>query len=154
MTTDAALYRLGDDPVARLPRTTLEKGFSHLSNEIEPAVVRAARALNLFSLVIVLILTGLDAYSLLTGRSAGEERTKSLYSMVVYPLGALFMVWLITALRQRRRSAWRAQAAWSVLSLVSFPVGTVLNGLLLVWWFRRDTRAWFGLGEQPADPEV
>ena len=140
--------------MARRPRTTLEKGFRHLSNEIEPAVVRAARALNLFSLVIVLILTGLDAYSLLTGRSAGEERTKSLYSMVVYPLGALFMVWLITALRQRRRSAWRAQAAWSVLSLVSFPVGTVLNGLLLVWWFRRETRAWFGLGEQPADPEV
>ena len=51
-------------------------------------------------------------------------------------------------IRDRRRgvpAAWNVQAVVSVLGLLAFPLGTLLHLLILLKWFRPETKSWFGL---------
>lgn len=61
-------------------------------------------------------------------------------ALVGCALLAAFFVWLGVALLRARKWAWFAQVTLSVIGLLNFPVGTVLNAVILVFFFRDPVR--------------
>lgn len=60
-------------------------------------------------------------------------------------LACAYLIFLGVGLLKGSKGAWYGQVALSVIGLVGFPVGTLLNGAILVLLFRRDSRDFFGV---------
>lgn len=56
---------------------------------------------------------------------------------------ALFYLFVGLGLLKGRKLAWYFQVALSAIGLLGFPLGTILNGLILVFFFLPNTRAYF-----------
>jgi hypothetical protein len=66
--------------------------------------------------------------------------------------GALLVICLITAilflllgigLLKGSKVSWYLQIALSILGLLAFPLGTIINGVVLYFFFRRDIRDFY-----------
>ncbi len=58
---------------------------------------------------------------------------------------AVSFLFLGIGLLKGSRLTWYLQAVLSVLGLFFFPIGTALNALILVFFFQRRTRDFFGI---------
>jgi hypothetical protein len=56
-----------------------------------------------------------------------------------------YFVFLGIGLLKGWKAAWYGQIVMSVIGLTGFPVGTVLNAVILFLLFRRNTRGYFGV---------
>jgi hypothetical protein len=56
---------------------------------------------------------------------------------------AVLFVAIGVGLLKGKKLAWFFQVALSVLSLLAFPFGTVLNGIILVFFFQKPVRDYF-----------
>jgi hypothetical protein len=63
---------------------------------------------------------------------------------VLYFLLWAVAIWQNGALKRAAPSAWITQIILSVLGLLGFPLGTIINGYILSQWFQPETKAWFG----------
>lgn len=52
-------------------------------------------------------------------------------------------VWVGVALLKGRKWAWYCQVTLSVLGLLGFPLGTLLNGAMLLFFFQKNVRDFF-----------
>ena len=64
-------------------------------------------------------------------------------AMVVCLCFLFFFLWIGIGLLKGKKLAWYLQIAMSILGVVGFPVGTVLNVLILVFFFRPSVRNYF-----------
>ena len=56
-----------------------------------------------------------------------------------------FYFWLLIGLKRGTKAAYYVQLAVSILGLLNFPFGIVVNVYILYQWFRPETKAWFGV---------
>ncbi len=56
---------------------------------------------------------------------------------------ALFYLWIGIGLLKARKIAWYFQVALSVIGLIGFPFGTILNTVILVLFFQSPVRSYF-----------
>jgi hypothetical protein len=63
---------------------------------------------------------------------------------VLYFLLWAVAIWQNGALKRAAPSAWITQIILSVIGLLGFPLGTIINGYILSQWFQPETKAWFG----------
>lgn len=108
-----------------------------------PSGVRDARILALlgaiFSCIIIIVLIGL----FMTKGSQGD-----IGSSVILWIYALFFplyAWLLFGLKRGLKGAYYTQMIVSIVGLIGFPIGTLINGYILYKWFRPETKAWFGV---------
>ena len=55
-------------------------------------------------------------------------------------LSTLFHIWLGVALLKARKVAWITQVVLGVIGLLGFPLWTILNGVILIFFFRPAVR--------------
>lgn len=119
--------------------------------------------LNFISVFFMAILAVFSVVALIFGNSFGLYQTvttkmQELYPTTNYTLGLnlVFGLLLFAALAfgalalavgvgllKGKKFAWYVQVAASVLGLFGFPFGTVLNGVILVFFFQQPIRTYF-----------
>ncbi len=52
-------------------------------------------------------------------------------------------IWIGLSLLKGKKFAWYVQVAFSVLGLFGFPIGTILNAVILLFFFQHSTRDYF-----------
>lgn len=112
-----------------------------------PPAVKDARLLNILGAILFLLITAFLVPSLFqASRSNAPEGFGVAAGMVMLygGIGAI-CVYQAIAIRKGIPGAWRQQAVLSILGLINFPLGTLLNGLLLAKWFKPEVKAWFGV---------
>jgi len=123
-----------------------------------PGVVRAARLLALIAAVLGGLLFAMVLLMAIGGKAEVTVSSPALLPLVpVIPwffvalMGILVGVslWLFRALAQGTPAAWSVGLVWSVIGLAGFPVGTIINGLILHYWVRPETKAWFRQAPRP-----
>ena len=62
-----------------------------------------------------------------------------------YSLLFPFYIWLLVGLKRGTKAAYYVQMILSIVGLIGFPIGTLINGYILATWFRPETKAWFGV---------
>ncbi len=55
----------------------------------------------------------------------------------------IFFIWVGVGLLKANKAAWYVQIALSILGLLSIPFGTVINTVILVFFFQRPVRDYF-----------
>ena len=68
-----------------------------------------------------------------------------LFGFILF-LSLLFLAFFIAVsigLLKGKRFAWYSQITMSVMGLIGFPVGTILNGIILVFFFQQPIRGYF-----------
>lgn len=82
--------------------------------------------------------------------------------MVRALLGMLGMVWLCNAFKRHEALAWYVQIVLAILAFIpafghlgfpslliqGIPLGIVFHLIILCFWFRPETKAWFGLNRK------
>ena len=56
-----------------------------------------------------------------------------------------FYVWLLSGLKRGVKAAYYVQMVISIIGVLGFPIGTLINGYILFKWFKPETKAWFGV---------
>ena len=127
-----------------------------------PGIVIFVAILNFLTTAVFFLLAAISVMGLLFGNIFGiyEYMTQRLsqYSHANPSVGLslLFIIFLAVSvtflfcflflgigLLKGRRLAWYFQIALSVLGLLSFPVGTLVNAVILVLFFQAPTRDYF-----------
>ena len=82
--------------------------------------------------------------------TVGEQKTAE--SAIVQWVALLFYgglgitsIWLLFGLKRGYPSAWTVQMILSIVGLIMFPLVTIISILILVNWFKPDTKAWFSI---------
>lgn len=132
-------------------------------NPAKPAVVIISAVLNLIGAAIAGFVLLASVIGLLYGAGAGLFNTVTARMSELYPsinasfgisflLGFLivfsgtftfFYLMLALSLLKGRKWAWYAQVCLSVVGLVGFPIWTVVNGVILYFFFQPPTRNFF-----------
>lgn len=76
-----------------------------------------------------------------------DEKTDAIEKGIfvfVLALVWIFAIWLNRALKKGTPAGWTGQIIFSILGLLSFPIGTAIHGYILSQWFKPETKAWFG----------
>src|SRR5437867_11488884 len=68
--------------------------------------------------------------------SAAEK----LFGVLFYVALLALNIWLNRAMKKGTPAAWMAQFILSVLGLLAFPLGTLINGYILSQWFKPESR--------------
>lgn len=127
-----------------------------------PGVVRVVRLLYRIGVGIgcFLLLVGLWFFVMGLGSGLGSVTANSLPSslgrnvsgILPYLLWFAFIgglmalyLWIIRALGQGVTAVWYVELVLSIIGLPGFPIGTIINGLILFYWVKPETKAWFGL---------
>jgi hypothetical protein len=55
------------------------------------------------------------------------------------------LVWLNRGLKRGTQSAWTVQLILSIVGLLGFPLGTLINGYILSQWSKPEVKWWFDL---------
>jgi hypothetical protein len=121
------------------PRPHLTGHDTH--NRNEPSVVRDARIL----CILVMIISGIW---ILAGGFALASPDRQGKEVLMLPVGiGIFGValWHFFQLNNRNSLAWGLQQVFSGLGLFAFPLGTIINVLILTKWYKPEVRAWFGM---------
>lgn len=109
-----------------------------------PAVVSVARVL---AVLAIAVFTPVLCYVGLIVMDDGPSST--IPNMVAWAMACALLVlhgWLVVALGRRRPAGWWILSALAGLwAVFGFPIGTVVAGLLLYWWVKPATKAWFSL---------
>lgn len=109
-----------------------------------PQIVKGARFVNIFSFMLLFLIT-LAVLSVALGDvQAGDLPMILTISTLCVVLTGVFF-WLAIALRNASKAAWTAQIVVSSIGLLLFPPGTIIHGYILSKWFQPETKAWFGL---------
>ena len=129
----------------------------------KPAVVIITAVLNFIGAAIAGLVLVASVVGLLYGAGAGifstiTSRMSQLYPSINASYGVSFLLGFLIAfsgaftffyamlalsLLKGRKWAWYAQVCLSVMGLVGFPIWTVVNGLILYYYFRPATRGYF-----------
>lgn len=122
--------------------------------EEEPAIVRTARSLFIFTAIVYLGIAGFALMALIApalerGRHAEGEKLLLIIGLVVLPLCvalAARCAWVVQQLRHGGLSMWRAVFNLAIVGCIVLvpPLGIVLNLPLLIAWVRPETKEWFG----------
>ncbi len=114
-----------------------------------PQSVKSARTADLFlgilySLVGILnILIGIGAMST-TSTTNADTISNLIGGIVVFPL-AVAHLWVGVCLKKGGKGMWTAQLVLSIISLIGMcGCGTILHAIVLLGWFKDETKAWFG----------
>ena len=130
-----------------------------------PGVILFVAILNFLSAAIGFIVALCSVLALALGASAGlyEQITHQLsqaqppvnlsfgvtfFFMMILALGLAFGAFFLTiglGLLKRKRYAWYLQVAMSVVGLLGFPFGTIVNGLILAFFFQSNVRNFFNI---------
>jgi membrane protein insertase Oxa1/YidC/SpoIIIJ len=113
-----------------------------------PDAVRSAYTLSLLGMVLYGLFTILSV----NGAIADAAR----FDLVALPVPTILMPFLFGTLtflnfylmrghRKADKNVWRFQIGVSLVCLLMFPLGTLLHALVLVGWFRPETKAWYGI---------
>jgi len=81
---------------------------------------------------------------LLVNLAKAEDVIAKVILIVVFGLFFILQIWLNRALRAGKQAAWTVQMVMSILGLIGFPIGTLINGVILASWFKPETKEWFG----------
>lgn len=65
-------------------------------------------------------------------------------ALIAAAFGTFFLV-IGLGLLKRKRFAWYLQVAMSVLGLLGFPFGTIVNGLILAFFFQAPVRNYYNV---------
>lgn len=108
-----------------------------------PSGVRDARTLAwlgaVFSGIIVIIMLVLFV------KQGAQGILGSSAFLLIYVVFFPLYVWLLLGLKRGTKGAYYVQMIVSIIGLIGFPVGTLINGYILYKWFRPETKAWFGV---------
>ncbi len=66
-------------------------------------------------------------------------------SLAIIFVATAISAWFVFGFRQQQSLTWKAQIGMAVLSLLSFPVGTIIYGALLYFWFQPEVKRWFNI---------
>lgn len=108
-----------------------------------PAGVRNARALAWLGVIVYGFFFIFALMALFSGGLNGAAGS-SIF-MMIFALFFPFYIWLLSALKKGVRAAYSVQMILSILGLLGFPLGTIINGYILYQWSRPETKAWFGV---------
>lgn len=117
-------------------------------SKILPVGVRVARLVNLFqaALSFVLLAVTLVVGALTIRRGGIPPKDIVIIALALWVLVLvifLFSVWLIIGLGKLNPLARKMQILVSIICLLSFPVGTVLHGIVLYYMFTKETKQAF-----------
>lgn len=126
---------------------------------MKPGIVIAAAMLNFISAAFSLLWSVLCAAAILFGNTlgvlnalAGRIQEVNVALSVNVVLGfvlavtlavGLFYIWLGVGLLKGKGAAWYLQVAASLIGLLFFPIGTVVNGVILAFFFTPAVRSYF-----------
>ena len=65
------------------------------------------------------------------------------FFLVLFSLIAVLAVGVGVSLLKGKKFAWYLQVAFSVLGLFGFPIGTILNAVILIFFFQSPVRGYF-----------
>jgi len=131
-----------------------------------PGIVLFVAVLNFIGAGVSAIWFGLCAVALLFGNAMGVYQAVmaqvsknmpnlntanlnlglNLILIVLMIFAAVFgtlAIWIGLSLLKGKRFAWYVQVAFSVLGLFGFPIGTILNTVILIFFFQHATRDYF-----------
>lgn len=128
-----------------------------------PGIVIFVAILNFISAAAFLGLSVLWAVALIFGNVIGiydtvTQRISQFYQSPNYALGfnfvfgvllciclvfAVFFFWEGLGLLKRNKIAWYIQIALSVIGLMGIPIGTILNAIILIFFFQSSVREHF-----------
>ncbi len=106
----------------------------------------------LFSLLGLFFGSALSAMQTVSRRLSEVAASANLSFGVTFIFAALFMIsaalliffiWVAFGLLRAKKAAWYVQIALSILGLLSVPLGTVINTVILVLFFQRPVRDYF-----------
>ena len=106
----------------------------------------------IFSLIVVLLGARASAYQYVTKQIANYYPQLHLAGSLQVIFGIIlavclfsiwFHIWLGLGLLAGKKSCWYMQVVLSVIGLLAFPIGTVLNGIILFLFFRPNIREYF-----------
>jgi hypothetical protein len=113
-----------------------------------PFGIVLARIIDLIQVVICIAIVGLLAAIAIPNIAMGKPSaniTPVIFLLCVCVVFAAVFLWLFINLGKLNPAARRVQIIVSILGLFSFPLGTILHGLILYSMFRPDTKQAFGL---------
>ena len=130
-----------------------------------PGIILFVAILNFLSAAAGFLVAILSLLAMVLGASAGiyEHITNQLaqaqppinlsfgmtfFFMLTLVLSAAFGAYFLLiglGLLKKKRYAWYMQVAMSVLGLLGFPVGTIINGVILAFFFRSSIRSHFNV---------
>lgn len=105
-----------------------------------------------FSLLVLVMGTGFQLYQKLSQQIHQYYPEVDLTGVVGVVFGVVlflslfsiaFHVWLALGLLSGKKSCWYTQVVMSVIGLISFPIGTVLNIVILIFFFQPLIREYF-----------
>ena len=105
-----------------------------------PSGVRDARIIIVLNMIYEVLVLAMAAGGLLRNAPLGSPLVCALLAVIF-----AVQVWLLMSLRRGKPGAWEVTLVLSVLGLLAFPVGTLINIILLVKWFKPETKAWFAV---------
>jgi hypothetical protein len=109
-----------------------------------PQIVKSARTVAKF-LIFLSILVVLSACLMISDPKTPESAIAGWVVMVFYGGMGITCIWLLFGLKRGYPAAWTVQMVLSIVGLLMFPIVTLISILILVNWFKRETKAWFGL---------
>ena len=126
---------------------------------MKPGIVIAAAILNFISAAFSLFWAVLCLAAVLFGNTLGimdrlagriHEANIALsvnvvlgFILVIALVVGLSYVWLGASLLKGKGTAWYLQVASSLIGLFFFPIGTIVNGVILAFFFTPATRSFF-----------
>lgn len=123
-----------------------------------PGIVLFAVVLNFIAAAFWAVMLVIAAIGIVTGNAVGlqplAERVSQAGSAFAinfffgvlaffFALFLTFSFYVGLGLLKGQKLAWYLQVAVSIVGLLAFPVGTVLNGLILVFFFQAPVRTHF-----------
>lgn len=134
-----------------------------LGTQRTPGIVIFVSVLHFLSAAFAALFAGAAMLALIFGnilgvsdwaaRKLAQIQTETTFTWGVNMLFVLILIFSLIALAfflsmglgllRGRKFAWFAQLAMSVLGLAGFPVGTVINGIILIFFFHPSVRDYF-----------
>lgn len=108
-----------------------------------PQIVRSVYFLGIFGLAMLALGFVVSLVLSITAPQQ-DEKVMAVAYLAACAIGLALQVWIISALRKGTPGFWVVQIILSVMGLLSFPLGTVINGYILSQWFNPEVKAWFG----------
>jgi tetratricopeptide (TPR) repeat protein len=109
-----------------------------------PQIVKSARFLNFFSFAVSLLVILTIVLAAISDSSTDALVGAVVLLIFCVPFAALFL-WLAIAHKNATRAAWTVQIVLSIIGALFFPLGTLIHVYLLCYWFKPETKFWFGV---------
>ena len=108
--------------------------------------------LSLISLVVLIFGNVMGIYDFVTRQIATLSPQTNLsigfniFFILMLIFGIIFLIFYLLmgiGLLRGKKYAWYFQVALSVVGLLAFPIGTILNGVILIFFFQPGIRSYF-----------